>query len=211
MAFHPIDFATWPRREHFTAYQQTGPCTFCMTVQLDVQAVRARAEATGTRFFPLLLHGLAQTVNAFREFRMGRDAAGTLGFYDVAHPSYTVFHPQTETFSALWTEYDPDWAVFCRRYEQDRADYGGRLEMNPKPAPENIFHVSCIPWASFTSFSLDLQNGFACYQPIFTIGRFVQQGEQLLLPLALQVHHAVCDGYHAAQFVNALQAWAAQC
>lgn len=29
-----------------------------------------------------------------------------------------------------------------------------------------------------------------------------------MLPLAIQVHHTVCDGFHAARFVNALQAWA---
>ena len=27
------------------------------------------------------------------------------------------------------------------------------------------------------------------------------------LPLAVQVHHAVCDGYHLSRFMNGLQTW----
>ncbi|WP_353806337.1 CatA-like O-acetyltransferase [Ruthenibacterium sp.] len=27
------------------------------------------------------------------------------------------------------------------------------------------------------------------------------------LPLAVQVHHAVCDGYHLSRFINGLQTW----
>jgi chloramphenicol O-acetyltransferase type A len=41
--------------------------------------------------------------------------------------------------------------------------------------------------------------------PIFTIGKFIEQGEKTFMPLALQVHHSVCDGFHTGRFVNALQ------
>ena len=27
------------------------------------------------------------------------------------------------------------------------------------------------------------------------------------LPLAVQVHHAVCDGYHLSRFMTGLQTW----
>jgi len=36
----------------------------------------------------------------------------------------------------------------------------------------------------------------------------VQKGNAIFLPVSLQVHHAVCDGYHAGLFMNYLQSFA---
>jgi chloramphenicol O-acetyltransferase type A len=47
-----------------------------------------------------------------------------------------------------------------------------------------------------------MQNFFA---PMFTLGKYDKQGEKVLLPLAVQVHHAVCDGFHVARLINELQ------
>lgn len=39
---------------------------------------------------------------------------------------------------------------------------------------------------------------------IFTVGKYFEQDSKKLLPLATQVHHAVCDGYHVSMFVEQL-------
>lgn len=70
---------------------------------------------------------------------------------------------------------------------------------------ENLFNVSCIPWATFTGFSLNLPKSARFFSPIFTVGKYERYGKKLRLPFAAQVHHAVCDGWHMAMFVNALQ------
>lgn len=41
--------------------------------------------------------------------------------------------------------------------------------------------------------------------PIFTMGKFFYVNEKRMLPLAIQVHHAVCDGYHVGRFIELLQ------
>ena len=43
--------------------------------------------------------------------------------------------------------------------------------------------------------------------PIFTMGKFFERSGKRLLPLAIQVHHAVCDGYHLGVFVEKLQGY----
>nr|WP_279355025.1 CatA-like O-acetyltransferase [Enterocloster bolteae] len=42
--------------------------------------------------------------------------------------------------------------------------------------------------------------------PIFTMGKYYEEGGGIWLPLAVQVHHAVCDGFHVCRFINDLQA-----
>lgn len=37
------------------------------------------------------------------------------------------------------------------------------------------------------------------------MGRFYEAGGRVLPPLAVQVRHAVCDGFHLCGFVNELQ------
>ena len=43
----------------------------------------------------------------------------------------------------------------------------------------------------------------------YTIGKYSEQGNTLQLPVCLQVHHAIADGYHASLFMNGLQQFAA--
>ena len=47
--------------------------------------------------------------------------------------------------------------------------------------------------------------GVACVLMYLAIGRKFEQNGCIHLPLAIQVHHAVCDGYHICMFVNTLR------
>ena len=69
----------------------------------------------------------------------------------------------------------------------------------------NSFDVSMIPWLDFTAFNLNIHNEGKYLLPIFTIGKFKDINRKRMIPLAIQVHHAVCDGYHVGLFVNLLQ------
>lgn len=192
----------WPRKEHFDHYLQQIPCTYSAVFKLDVSLLRAKK----AKFFPTVLHCLSSVVNQHPEFRMSFDSSGKLGYFEVAHPCFTIFHKDTETFSNLWTEYSPDLNTFCETYEANLNRYGNCRKMEARPdTPENTFPVSCLPWASFDSFQLNLPKSYSYLLPIFTLGKFYDENGKTLLPLAIQVHHAVCDGFHLCRFVNELQ------
>lgn len=202
MKFTLIDREHWARREYFDHYYAQAPCTYSAVFQLDISRLRRE----GLKLYPTMLYHIAGEVNRREEFRTAWNAAGQLGVYDRMHPCYTVFHPESETFSNLWTAYDPDYAVFCASYRRDMAEYGDRPGMDAKPdTPENTFPVSMLPWASFEGFNLNLQKGYDYLLPIFTMGKYREADGRTLLPLAVQVHHAVCDGFHLCRFVNGLQ------
>ena len=201
MDYQVIDPADWPRAEYFDHYLNAVPCSYSMTVQLELTAIRR----VGLKLYPTMLYLLTKTVNRFGQFRMAFRPDGQLVRYHSMHPSYTVFHPETETFSSLWTAYTDDYGAFCRRYADDLHRYGDGAGMFPKPGmPENCFNVSMVPWASFTSFHLHTAD-HRYLLPIFTLGRFEEHGGKVLLPLAAQVHHSVCDGFHLCRFLDALQ------
>ena len=205
MAFHKLDLNTWERREHFAAYSGATACTYSMTADVDITGLPEAARRRGAPFHAVLVYLFSRIVNAHRELRMAADEDGAPGWHDVMHPSYTVFHPDDETFSCLWTEYDEDFDAFLANWRSDAAQYGEQHGFCVKPPVSNCFNFSCIPWVSFTGMNLNLSADRSYYPPIFTVGKYHISGGRCLLPLAVQVHHAVCDGFHAARIFSDLE------
>ncbi|MFR1758131.1 MAG: CatA-like O-acetyltransferase [Christensenellaceae bacterium] len=199
MAFHRIAVEHWARKEHYEHFMQEVVCSYSMTADLDITRLK------GQRLYPAMLWLLTDTVQAIPEFRTAATEEG-LGVYDGMTPAYTVFHQQTKTFSCLWTAFSEDYPTFLKAYEADLEAYGTDVHYIAKPGrPANSFDVSVLPWACFTGFHLNIAGDGKYLLPIFTIGRKFERDGRLYLPLAIQVHHAVCDGYHICLFVNTLQ------
>lgn len=202
MSFKIIDIDSWERKEYFEHYFSSVPCTYSMTVKIDITKIKA----LGQKLYPTMLYYLTRVVNNHEEFRMSFDEFGRLGVFDKMSPCYTIFHKDSETFSNIWTEYLDDYESFCMEFNQDIGNYGFVKQMEAKPnAPVNTFPVSMIPWTSFEGFNLNLQKGYNYLLPIFTMGKYYKESGKYILPLAIQVHHAVCDGFHVCRFVNELR------
>ena len=202
MDYTVIDFGTWKRKEYFEHYLSAVPCTYSVSVKLDITNIRGK----GLKLYPTMLYILTTAVNRHEQFRMSLNDRDELLLYAAMEPCYTIFHKETETFSNIWTTYSKDYETFCRRYEEDVARYGAVERFAAKPGtPENSFSVSMIPWTTFDGFNLNIEN-FKYLIPIFTIGRFFKENGRFYLPLAVQVHHAVCDGFHVCRFLNDVQA-----
>lgn len=204
MGFNKIDMSAWKRAKTFEHFTRDVPCTYSMTVNIEAAKLLRAAKEAGIGFFPAFLHCLARVVNAHEEFRMDFGADGQVGYYDVSHPCWAVFNREDESFTTLWAEYSPDFSEFYARYNAAmRAFKNGGVSENF--APHNVFNVSCIPWTSFTGFNLNLRDGYSYLPPIFTVGKYSREGRRAQLPLAIQAHHAVCDGWHVSRLIRELQ------
>lgn len=203
--YTPVDLSRWARKEHFEVFQTFAQSTINQTVLLDITALLKHIKEVGWKFYPTIIFLLSKVVNRHTEFRMAiKD--NELVIWNEVHPSYTIFHNETETFSSLWSHYDGNIHHFQHVYAEDIARYGNNLSYWPKgESPENIFFVSAIPWVSFTSFNINVANMQNFFSPMFTIGKYYNQDGKIVLPLAVQVHHSVCDGFHAARLINELQ------
>ena len=181
-----------------------------MTVDVDISALLPRLRGSGLRFYPSVIHGISRMVNADPALRMAMDETGAIGVYDRVDPTYTIFHKDDETFCVLWTAYQPDLRAFCQDWEADRTRYGDihTFEARPPEAGQGLFNISAVPWASFRSLHLELPEANDYLLPILTLGRYRKENGRTLLPLAMQVHHGVTDGFHVGRFFNRLQAWA---
>lgn len=205
LEYTPVDLSSWARKEHFEVFQSFAQSTFNQTVQLDITALLKHIKKVGWKFYPTIIFLLSKILNSHTEFRMAIKNNELVIWNDI-HPSYTIFHNETETFSSLWSHYDGNIHHFQDVYSEDVARYGNNLSYWPKEeSRENVFFVSAIPWVTFTSFNINVANMQNFFAPMFTLGKYYTQDGKVLLPLAVQVHHSVCDGFHVARLINELQ------
>ena len=199
MSFHLIDLQTWDRKEFYEHFIEEVACTYSATVNLDITNLK------NYRLYPTIIWLLTKAVNQIPEFRTALTNEG-VGIYDELHPAYTIFNKENKNFSAIWTEFHSDYRVFLNSYECDTAKYASSVNYAPKPdRPANSFDISMIPWFTFTSFNINVFDSRKYLLPIFTFGKYIDDCGKRLLPLSIQVHHAVCDGYHMGKFIEILQ------
>jgi hypothetical protein len=65
----PIDMATWARAEHFEHYRTRVPCSYAITVEIDVTELTA-LRRSGRKTYAALVWAPATVVNRHDEFRL---------------------------------------------------------------------------------------------------------------------------------------------
>ena len=201
MAFRKIDIENWERREFYEHFISQVVCSYSVSVNLGITHLK------GQKLYPAMIWLLTKTVNDMPEFRTSLTAEG-LGVYDDMHPMYTVFNKENKNFSGIWSYFSEDYNTFLRNYEEDSAKYSTSTRYAPKDGtPVNSFNISMLPWVEFTGLNINVYDEGKFLLPIFTMGKYFEHNGKRMLPLAIQVHHAVCDGYHVGAFVERLQGY----
>lgn len=112
MAFHLIDMEKWERREHYHYYRNFIKTRYNLNGDIDITELLSQTKEKRLRFYPVFIFIIMKAVNETKEFRMSLDKDGNLGYWDICHPSYTIFHKDDHTFSDIWTEYSNDFSLF---------------------------------------------------------------------------------------------------
>lgn len=204
--FKPIDTSSWKRKPYFDHYFNQIRCTYSITVNIDITNVLSFKDRNKVKLYPLLIYVISKAVNKYEEFRTAINDRGEIGVWETLSPCYTVFHKNSESFSNIWTEWNDDLNLFLSNFEQDSKRFGQIDRIDAKPnTPANVFPISSLPWTTFTGFNLNIFADGTYLLPIFIYGKYFKDGNRYLIPLSIQVHHAVCDGFHVSRLINEIQ------
>jgi len=198
---HRIDLTNYPRRGLFEAFRDRDMPCFSVTCNLDIAPLLARLRVSGHRFFITMSYLLSVAVNRVPELRH-RLMDGELYELERTDPGYTVLLPD-KTFSFCDGVHHDDFGTYYAEAARRIAVARTRPD-HSTGAKDHMFFISNIPWLSFTAFTHPFDARYASI-PILTLGKYFQQGEEMLLPLAIQVHHGLVDGWHVARFYGELQ------
>jgi chloramphenicol O-acetyltransferase type A len=191
--------ATYPRKGHYEHFIKME-CYYSITVSIDITTLQIEARNRGNlHIYSALVWVLTTAANCIREFRMSFDFRlplenNYLGYWDSLNPVYTVMAKDTRTFSTIWTEYNSDFPTFYHSSVENIENYVNGEYLPQGTLPGNAINISVIPWLEFLACHLNMKNNYLL--PILTIGKFMRRSNKITMPLAIQVHHAVCDGYH---------------
>lgn len=204
--FKPIDTSSWKRKPYFDHYFNQIRCTYSITANIDITNVLSFKDRNKIKLYPLLIYVISKAVNKYEEFRTAINDRGEIVVWETLSPCYTVFHKDSESFSNIWTEWNDDLNLFLSNFEQDSKRFGQIDRIDAKPnTPANVFPISSLPWTTFTGFNLNIFADGTYLLPIFTYGKYFKDGNRYLIPLSIQVHHAVCDGFHVSRLINEIQ------
>ena len=178
MKYETVNLDTWKRGNLFCFYIDNLRNVMSMTVDIDVSSLIAFARTHKLKFYPAMMWVVSKAVNQRAEFRYGWDNNGNLIHWDYISPYYADFHKDDEQFVKLVTEYSDDLTEH----------------------PENTFDVSCLPWVKYRNFDIHVFDEGKYLAPVVTWGKYETENGKTVLPLSMNIHHAVADGWHLSRF-----------
>ncbi|WP_026885603.1 CatA-like O-acetyltransferase [Clostridium beijerinckii] len=201
MRFNIINMNTWARKECFNHFFNNAKCTYSITVDIEITNLYNYIKTNELRFYPTFTWVVSKVINSYQEFKMAFDEEGRLGFFDEIGTSYSVLNDKTKVMSDLYTPFNNKFLSFYGDMENALNNYKQDANFTTK-FQNNFFIVSCLPWFDYTSFNVNNEGSSSFLFPMVTWGKFFEEGNKIIMPVTIQVHHAVADGYHCSLFFS---------
>ncbi len=201
MTYTEIDLNNYPRKGMFLVFKDHQIPFFSVTVNIEITEFKSYTKKLDFGFFIPLSYLITKAVNQIPEFRH-RIIGDKLVEFPQIEPGFTVLL-DNDCFSFCDSLYFPTYLDYASYTEQQIQ----QVKINPDSSTgekNNRFFLTNIPWFSFTSITHPFSTEYATV-PIISIGKYFIQGKSLMLPIAVQIHHAIADGIHVAKFFQVLE------
>lgn len=198
-----LDLATWKHREHFEHFAGFNQPFFSLCADVDVTAAWALTRgAAAPSFFVLSLYAASRAANIVEAMRT-RVRDGRPWVHERVAISTTVRRAD-ETFGYARIEPIEGLPAFADHAQQVIDAVSAARGLTEPNVDDDVVYHSTLPWLRFTSFSNAMAGRDAIPRVVF--GKCVPSGDRMVMPVALEVHHAVVHGLDAARFYDKLQA-----
>lgn len=205
MNYQTVDLSAWSRGSLFKFYIDRMRIVMSLTVDIDVTSLVNYGKKNSLKFYPLMIWTVSKVVNSHDEFKYGWNEKGELIKWDVISPSYADFHRDDENFVKMVTQFSDDLSEFYAGFLRDR-ERSRQLRGIVEHQPPNRFDVSCLPWVRYRHFDVHVFDEGKFLAPVITWGKYEAECGKLVMPLTMNIHHAVADGFHLSRFFNEVQA-----
>ncbi|PTR01233.1 chloramphenicol O-acetyltransferase type A [Mucilaginibacter yixingensis] len=199
---HKVDIHTWARKEHYNLFSKFEEPIYGVVINVDVTVAYQFAKANHISFFLYCMYralGAAQFIEPFK-YRIEDDE---VFIYDRVDAASTV--PRDNgTFGFGYFQYYPTLAAFMPEALKEMADVRSRTDLVPASI-ENIIRFSALPWIDFTSISHARMFSAKMSGPSISFGKMTEKDGRRTMPVSIHVHHALVDGLHIGQFIEAFQ------
>jgi len=200
---HSLDLSSWHRRELFEFFRGYANPYFNICTRLDVtklmELLRERPGVSVSLAYHYFALRIANEIEPFH-YRLKDDEVIV---HDVINGGTTVLLP-SETFTYAYFNYHEDFEKFVT--EAAEAINKVRAEGALKPTMRyDLIYFTTLPLISFTSFAHARTPGRGESIPRIAFGKFFNENGRTLLPISVEVHHALMDGLHVGRFIARME------
>ncbi|MDL2124008.1 MAG: chloramphenicol acetyltransferase [Deltaproteobacteria bacterium] len=196
-----IDLDNYNRRGLFNSFKDRDILYFSTTCNIEIQNLKKFVKLRNISFFVSFSYIISVSVNRIPQLRH-RIIDGELYEFKIVDPGYTVLLDD-ETFSFCDSKFFEDFHTYYEYAIARIEEVKNRPDQN-NADKNHMFFITSIPWFSFTSFVHPYDKLYSSI-PIITIGKYFEQGDSWLIPIAIQVHHGVVDGFHVGKYYDCLE------
>lgn len=192
-----IDIDNWNRKKHFLFFKDYTNPHFNLTANADITNLYKLTKENNISSFKAILYIISTITNNIKEFRQ-RIRGDAIVEHSIVHPSFTV-SVDDDLFSYCDAKYNSDFNIFIENVDREieKVKQGTYLPMEEED--ENLIYMTTIPWVSFTSIMHPISFPVDSV-PRIAWGKYFQSEGRLKMPLSVQAHHALMDGFHLGKF-----------
>ena len=199
-----IDLQRLNRADYFHYFMSVGT-TIEFTAKVDVTEVLKKCKKETLNFQAVMLYRLYKAINVIENFKYDILNDKLIKWNKIV-PTFSSMNKDTRLFCTLYAEMQEDCDDYNVQYKEIVEKYANSTTIVPQgELPANIFNVSCIPWLHFEHFSSNSKSLENKIVKMITLGKYEQVNDRYILPITLQVSHAIADGYHVALFFEKFQ------
>ena len=200
-----IDIETWNRKEHFEFFSKMTSPYFGITTEVDCTKAYINAKENGHSFFAHYLHKSMIAANSVEELRL-RIIDRQVVLFERINAGATVGRADG-TFGFIFVNFSDDFDIFNDelQYEIQTVLNSTGLRRNDDDIKKDLIRHSTIPWTSFTALLHPTNFDNTESVPKITFGKFNVRDGKKYLPVSIEAHHGLVDGFHLAKYLSEFQ------
>ena len=199
-----LDTEAWGRRQLFRLFKDYDDPFINVCADVDVTPLLGFVRERGLSLFVTYHFLSTKTANELEPFRY-RLRGDRVLVHERVDAGAIVLLPD-ESFTFVYFDFEEDFRGF---HEHARA-LVERARVEPPPLDaradrDDLVYHSVIPWVTFTSISHARHSRQQSGIPKITFGKYRDVGGRVLMPVSVEVHHALMDGLHVGRFFQRLE------
>ncbi len=199
--YKKINLDQYERKKTFDFYKSYDDPFFNITCNVNINGLYSFCKKNDYSFLLASLHVCMKVANEIPEFKH-RIVNNEILEYELIHPGSTILK-EDETFTFGYFNYHPIFSTFHEEGKKEIDFRKNSIDLEPEKYRSDLIYFTSIPWVSFTQFK-HARSGKTDSIPRIVFGKYFKQGDDLLMPISIEVHHALVDGIHVGKFIEKL-------
>ena len=199
-----IDLESWGRYQQYLFFKDFDSPFFNLCSELEVTKLKKFCKLKNQPFFISILYESLYIANSIKEFKLRLTDDGVVE-YNSIYAGSTVLN-QDKNFNFCYFDYFEEFRQFSNNAKQIiNSAKSNSYKFQPRESEIGLLHFSTMPWVSFTSIThaRNFKNNDSIPKIVF--GKFYKKKKKWYLPISIEVHHALMDGYHVGKYLKLLQ------